>query len=151
MKSKSSTFDIYHATSLYQPKNDEKTASLYTFTNPFLAISTDNTMFAEIGAHTVQQCSGYNRINFCQKGFSTTTDETLLCLGSLFYNHDIPALRNCQVVSVLLLDAPQAFYFADGMYHIISRTATLQIKNDSQTDGLSISCIQCQAPVMRPN
>ena len=82
--SKSSTFDIYHATPLYQPKNDEKRASLYTFTDPFLAISTDNTRFAELGAHTLQQCSGNNRIKLCRKGFSTTTDETLLCLGSLF-------------------------------------------------------------------
>ena len=151
MNSKSSTFDIYHATPLYQPNNDEKTASLYTFTNPFLAISTDNTRFAELGAHTLQQCSGNNRIKLCRKGFSTTTDETLLCLGSLFYNYDIPALRNCQVISVLLPDVPQAFCLADGMYHIISRTATLQFKNDSQTHGLSISSIQCQACVMRPS
>ena len=37
------------------------------------------------------------------------------------------------------------------MYHIISRTAKLRIKNDSQTHGLSISSIQCQACVMRPS
>ena len=150
MNSKSSTFAIYHATPLYQPNNDEKTASLYTFTNPFLAISTDNTRFAELGAHTLQQCSGNNRIKLCRKGFSTTTDESLLCFDSFFYNYDIPALRNCQVVSVLLPDAPQTFYLADGVYHIISRTAQLQIKNDSQTHGISISSIQCQACGMRP-
>ena len=151
MNSKSSTFDIYHATPLYQPNNDEKTAPLYTFTNPFFAISTDSTGFAELGAHTLQQCSGNNRIKLCPKGFSTTTDEIFLCLGTLFYNYDIPALRNCQVISVLLPDAPQAFYLADGMYHIISRTATLQIKNDSQTHGLSIFSIQCLVCVMRPS
>ena len=151
MISKSTTFDIYHAIPLYQPNNDEKTASLYTFTNPSLAISTDNRRFAELGAHTLQQCSGNHRIKLCRKSFSTATGETLLCLGSLFYNYDIPALRNCQVISVLLSDAPQAFNLADGMYHIISRTAMLQIKNDSRTHDLSISSTQCQACVMRPS
>ena len=153
MNLKFSAFDINHATPLYQPNNDEKTASLYKFTIPFLAISTDNTRFAEIGAHTLQQCSGNNRINFCRKCFSTITDETLLSFVSLFYNYDSPALRNCQVLSVLLPDAPQAFYLADGMYHIILRTATatLQIKNDSQTQSLLISSIQCQAYVLRPS
>ena len=151
MNSKSSNFDIYHATPLYQPNNDQKTASLYGFANPFLAISTDNTRFAELGANTLQQCSGNNRIRLCRKGFSTTTDETLLCLGSLFYNYNIPALRNCEVKSVLLPDAPQAFYLAEGMYHIISREPTLQIKNDSRANGLSISTINCQACVMRPS
>ena len=62
MNSKSSTFDIYLATPLYQPNADGDTASLYQFSNPFLAISTDNTQFAELGASTLQQCSGNNRI-----------------------------------------------------------------------------------------
>ena len=151
MNSKSSTFDIYHATPLYQPNNDQKTASLFSFTNPFLAVSTDNSRFAELGANTLQQCSGINRIKLCRKGFSATTDETLLYLGSLFYNYDIPALRNCEVKSVLLPDAPQAFYLAEGMYHIISRAPHLQIKNDSRATDLSISTINCQACVMRPS
>ena len=72
------------------------------------------------------------------------------CLGSLFCNYDMSALRNCQVVSVVLPDAPQAIYLADDMYHIISPTTTMHIKNDSQTHGISISSIQCQACVMRP-
>ena len=84
MNSKSSTFDIYLATLLYQPNADGDTASLYQFSNPFLAISPDNTQFAELGASTFQQCSGNNRIKLCRKDFSTTTDETLLCLASLF-------------------------------------------------------------------
>ena len=109
MNSKSSTFDIYLATPLYQPNADGDTASLYQFPNPFLAISTDNTQFAELGASTLQQCSGKNRIKLCHKGFSTTTDETLLRLASLFFNYDVPSVRNCKVESILLLDAPQAF------------------------------------------
>ena len=151
MKSKSLTFDLYHVTPLYQPNNDEKTSSLYTFTNHFFAISTDKSRFAELPAQTQQKCSRNNRIRLYREGFSTTTGETLFCLCSLSYNYDIPALCNCQVVSVLLPDAPQAFYVADGMYHIISRTATLQIKNDSQTHCISIFSIQCQACVMRPS
>ena len=106
MNSKVSTFDIQHATPSYQPSNNEKTASLYTFTNPFVAIPTDNTEFAELGAHTLQQCSWNNRVKLCPKGYSTTTHKTLLCLGSLFYNYKSPALRNCQVVLLLLRDAP---------------------------------------------
>ena len=119
MNLKSSTFDIYHATPLYQPNNDQKTASLFNFANPFLTVSTDNSRFAELGANTLQQCLGNNRIKLCRKGFSTTTDETLLCLGSSFYNYDIPASRNCEVRAVHLPDAPQAFYLADGMYPVI--------------------------------
>ena len=66
---KSSTFDIYLATPLYQPNADGNTASLYQFPNPFLAISTDITQFAELGASTLQQCSGNNRIKLCRKAF----------------------------------------------------------------------------------
>ena len=145
MNSKSSTFDIYLATPLYQPNADGDTASLYQFSNPFLAISTDNTQFAELGASTLQQCSGNNRIKLCRKGFSTTTDETLLCLASLFYNYDVPSVRNCKVESILLPDAPQAFYLADGMYHVVSRHPALRMKNDSRSAGFSISTLTCQA------
>ena len=60
-------------------------------------------------------------------------------------------MRNFQVESVLFPDAPQAFYLADGMYYVISRQPTLQIKNDSTVHGLSISSIICQACVMRPS
>ena len=109
MNSKSSTFDIYLATPLYQPNADGDTASLYQFPKPFLAVSTDNTQFAELGASTLQQCSGNNRIKLCRKGFSTTTDETLLCLASLFYNYDVPSVRNCKVESILVPDAPKLF------------------------------------------
>ena len=66
MNSKSSTFDIYIDTLLYQPNADGDTVSLYQFLNPFLAISTDNTQFAELDAFTLQQCSGNNRIKLCR-------------------------------------------------------------------------------------
>ena len=151
MNSKSSTFDIYLATPLYQPNADGDTASLYQFPNPFLAISTDNTQFAELGASTLQQCSGNNRIKLCRKGFSTTTDETLLCLASLFYNYDVPSVRNCKVESILLPDAPQAFYLADGMYHVVSRHPALRMKNDSRSAGFTISTLTCQACIVRPS
>ena len=82
MNSRSSTFAIYKAIPLYQPNGDNKTASIFTFSKPFLAVSTDNTRYAELDSSTLQQCSGNNRIKLCLKGFSTTTDETLLCLGS---------------------------------------------------------------------
>ena len=85
MNSKSSTFDICIATPLYQPNADDDTLSFYQFANPFSAISTDNTQFAEVGASTLQQCSGNNRFKLCRKGFSTTTDATLLCLASIFF------------------------------------------------------------------
>ena len=109
MNSKSSNFDFYLATPLYQPNTDGDTASLYQFPDPFLAIFTDNTQFAELGASTLQQCSGKNRIKLCRKGFSTTTDETLLCFASRFYNYDIPSVRSCKVESILLPDAPKLF------------------------------------------
>ena len=75
----------------------------------------------------------------------------MLFLGSLFYKYDMPALRSCKVKSVLLPDAPQAFYLAEELYHISSRAPFLQIKNDSRAKGLSISTINCQACVMRPS
>ena len=73
------------------------------------------------------------------------------CLPSLFYNYDIPSLRNCKVESVLLPDAPQAFYLADGMYHIISLDPNIQMKNDSSAAGFSISSLSCQACLIRPS
>ena len=108
MNSKSSTFDIYLATPLYQPNADGDTASLWQLPNTFLAISTDNTQFEELGASTLQQCSVNNSIKLCRKGFSTTTYETLLCIASLFYNY-VPSVRNCKVESILLPDAPNLF------------------------------------------
>ena len=143
-------FNVYRAIPLYQPNDDGDTASLYHFPNPLLAISTDNSRFAELDAASLQQCSGNNRIKLCRQGFSTTTDETLLCLPSLYYNYDIPALRNCKVESVLLPDAPQAFYLADGLYHIISRDPHIQMKNDSGSD-FSISTLSCKACLIRPS
>ena len=151
MNSKSSNFVIYLATPLYQPNADGDTASLYQIPNPFLAISTDNTLFAELGASNLQQCSSNNRIKLCHKGFSTTTDETLLYLASLFYKYDVPSVRNCKVESILLPDAPQAFYLADGMYHVVSRHPALRMKNDSRSAGFTISTLTCQACIVRPS
>ena len=151
MNSKSSTFDIYRAIPLHQPNEDKTTASVYRFANEFLAIATDNSQYAELSGTTLSQCSGTNRIKLCRKGFSTTTDETLLCLTALFYTYDIPALRNCVVESVLLPEAPQASYLADGLYHVVSRTPTLQLKNDTHGLPVSISTLRCQACLIRPS
>ena len=150
MNSKSATYNVFQAEPLYQPNDDGKTASVYQFPKPYVAIATDNTNFAELAASTLQQCTGSNRIKLCRKGFSTTTDETLLCLTSLYFNQDIPALRNYPVSSVLLPEAPQAIYLANGVYHLISRNPTMDIKNDSR-NGLSLSTIDCQACVLRPS
>ena len=150
MNSESATYNVFQAKPLYQPNDDGKTASVYQFSKPYVAIATDNTDFAELAASTLQNCTGSNRIKLCRKGFSTTTDETLLCFTSLYFNQDIPALRNCSVSSVLLPEAPQAIYLANGVYHFFSRNPTMDIKNDSRTNGLSLSTIDCQACVLRP-
>ena len=151
MNSKSVTYNVFQAEPLYQPNDDGKTASVYQFPKPYVAIATDNTDFAELAASTLQQCTGSNRIKLCRKGFLTTTDEKLLCLTSLFFNHHIPALRNCPVSSVLLPEAPQAIYVANSVYHFISRHPTIDIENDSRSNGLSLSTIDCQACVLRPS
>ena len=151
MNSKSATYHVFQAEPLYQPNDDGKTASIYQFPKPYCAISTDNTNFAELAASTLQQCTGSNRIKLCRKGFSIATDETLLCLTPLYFNQDIPALRNCPVASILLPEAPQSIYLANGVYHLISQNPTFDIKNDSRTHGLSVSTIDCQACVLRPS
>ena len=97
----------------------------------------------------MQQCSGNNRIKLCRKGFSTTTDEPLLCFASLFYNYDVPSVRNCKVESILLPDAPQAFYLADNMYHVVFRHPALRMKIDSRSAGFTISTLTCQ--IVRPS
>ena len=151
MNSKSASYNVFQAKPLYQPNDDGKTASVYQFLKPYVATATDNTNFAELAASTLQQCTGSNRIKLCRKGFSTTTDETLLCLTSLYFIQDIPALRNFPVSSVHLLEAPQAIYLAIGVYHLISRNPTMDIKNDSRTNGFSLSTIDFQACVLRPS
>ena len=123
---------------------------MHHFSNSLLAVSTDNKRFAELDASSLQQCSGNNRIKHCRQEFSTTTDETILCLPSLFYNYVIPSLRNFKVESVPLSDAPQAFYLADGMYLIISRDPSSQMENDGAA-GFSISTFSCQACLVRPS
>ena len=50
----------------------------------------------------------------------------------------------------MLPDAPQAFYLADGMYHVVSRHPVLRMKNDSRSAGFSISTLTCQACIIRP-
>ena len=151
MNSKSATYNVFQAEPFFQPKDDGKTASVYQFRKPYVAIATDNNNFAELGASTLQQYTGSNRNKLCQKGFSNTIDETLLCLTSLYFNEDIPALRNCPASSVLLPEAPQVIYFANGVYHLIFRQPTMDLKNDRRTHGLSLSTIDCQARVLRPN
>ena len=84
MNSKSATCKILRAIPLYQPIEDGSTASLYQFRHDYLAIATNKSQYAKLGVATLQQCSGTNRINLCRKGFSITTDVTLLCLTSLF-------------------------------------------------------------------
>ena len=51
--------------------------------------------------------------------------------------------------SVLLPEAPQAIYLGNGVYRLISRYPTIDIKNDSRSNGLSSSTINCQACVLR--
>ena len=72
---------------LYQPNNDRTVASL-NFANLF-AVYTDNSRFKKLGANTLQRL-GNSRINISRKSFSTTSDEVLLCLISLFYHSDVP-------------------------------------------------------------
>ena len=61
----------------------------------------------------------------------------------------IPALRNCPAVSVLLPDAPQASYLAEGLYHVVSREPLFHLKNASDLHGVSVSTISCQACILR--
>ena len=86
MNSKSATYIVFQAEPLCQPRDDGKTASVYQFPKPYVAIATDNTIFAELAASTLEQCTGINRIKLCRKIFLTTTDQTLLYLTSLYFN-----------------------------------------------------------------
>ena len=136
MNSKSSTYEIYRDIPLHQTNEDETKPAVYRFANECLAIATDNSQYAELSGPTLRQCSGTNRIMLCRKSFSTTTDETLLCLTALFYTYDILALGSCKVESVFLPEAPQAIYLADCLYHVVSQIPTIQLKND--TTGLPL-------------
>ena len=51
----------------------------------------------------------------------------------------------------MLPDAPQSFYLADGMYHVVSRHPALRMKNDSRSAGFTISTSTCQACIVRPS
>ena len=64
-----SHFFVYHETPFFQPNAKKDTASLYQFPNIFLAIPTDNTQFVELGASSLRQCSGNNRIRLCRESF----------------------------------------------------------------------------------
>ena len=69
----------------------------------------------------------------------------------MFYNYEIPSLRNCKGDFVPLPDAPQAYILANGMYHIISRYPNIQTKNDSGAAALYIWTLSCQACLVRPS
>ena len=120
MNSNSWTFDIYHSTQLYQPimtgEQPTCTHSQILFSqNPLITRG-----LLRLERTLCYSFLGTTKWKSAENVFSRTTDETLICLSSLFYNYDIPALRNCQIVSVLLPDAPWAIYLADGLSHIIS-------------------------------
>ena len=50
-----------------------------------------------------------------------------------------------------LPEAPQASYSAEGLYHVINRTALLQVENHNDGLPVSISALQCQACLIRPS
>ena len=94
---------------------------------------------------TLSKGSGTNRKKLCRKGLSTTTDETLLCLIAHFYSYDLPPLRNCVVESVLLQEDPQSANLVDGLYHVVSRFPTLQVKNDTTGLPVVITTVRCKS------
>ena len=151
MNSKCTNFKILWALPLYQLNADGSSASLYQFYHGYLANATDIPQYALLGGATLQQCSGTKRNELCCKCFSTTTDVTILWLTSLFHNFSGPAHRKCHVEPVLVPDAPQAFYLADGHDHVISRKLHLLLLNDTNSHRTKRSAIGCQACVIRPN
>ena len=86
MHSKSATYNVFQAESLYQPNNHSMIASAYQTFSPYMAIATDNTNFAELAASTLHQWTGSSQIKLCRKNFSTKTAETLLCFTSVYYS-----------------------------------------------------------------
>ena len=143
-------FNVYRAIPPYQRDDDGDTASSYHFPNCILAVSTENSRFAKLDAASLLQHSGSNHNKLCRQGFLTNTDENSLRLPYLYYNYDITALRNRKVESILLLEAPQAFYLADGLDHIISRDPHIQMRKDSGND-FSSSTLSCKACLIRPS
>ena len=67
------------------------------------------------------------------------------------FDYAIPALLNCPATSVFLPDASQAFYLAEGLYHVIPRQPPFHMKNASDIHGVSVSIIPCQACILRPS
>ena len=150
MTSKSATFNLLRELPLYQPSEDGSIASLYQFRHDYLTIAIDKSPYAKLGVAMLQQCSDTNRIKLYRKGFSNTTDVTSLCLTFLFYIFTVPVPRKCHLVSVPLPNVPQAFYLADGLYHVISRRRHLPTMNDTDSHVTRMSTIDCQACVIRP-
>ena len=68
----------------------------------------------------------------------------------MFYIFSVPTLQISHAESVLLPDAPQIFYLADGLYHVTSGKSYLPVTNDTDSDGTRISTIDCQPCVIRP-
>ena len=129
--SESSTFDVNRATAWHQPNGNGTVALVYHFFHESMAIATDNSQYSELGATTLNNCSGTNRIKLCRNYFSNTTDEIFLCMRYLFYEYKIPAPLNCLVDSVFLLEALQGFHLAHGLHHGISGTAPIHVKNNT--------------------
>ena len=155
MNSKSATYNVFQAEPLYHTNNNGKTAAVHQFLKPYIAIATDNTNFAELAASTLQECTGSAASN-CASNCAAKAFRLLLmkrffvsrrCILIKRYQHS----ENCPVSSVLLPEAPQAIYLANGVYEFLSHNPTVDIKNNSQTHGLSLSSIDCQACVLRPS
>ena len=128
----SNMFNIFYAPLLHQSNEDKMSASLYIYKKGFILRMrrTTSHLLNLVLAHFIN-VSGNNRLKVCRQEFSTLSKETLLSLASFYCNYDLLLLCNGQFESILLFDPPQAKHLAGGLYDIIPKNMTLQIKNDN--------------------
>ena len=139
MNSKLSAFDVYWALLLHQPNEDGTTASVCHFSPQFVALAPNHSQYAELSANPlilegeIPSCSGNNRNKLCGKKFFHLHGRktSLFDVTFLWVEHS----SSLQVFGRLCFFAwaQQASYLADGLYHVKSRTARLQVDRSKTT------------------
>ena len=147
MNSKSATYNVFQALRI----NPMMTARQHPFTNSRNPTSRSQ----QTTTSRSSQRQRYNNelvvieSNCAAKALRLLPMKRYSALRRCIIDQDIPVFRSCPVSSVLLPEAPQAIHLANGVYYLISRNPTKDIKDDSRTQGFSLFTIDCLACVLR--
>ena len=152
LNSKSSSFDIFRVTPLYQPNADGDIASWYQFPKLFFELFQLITLSSWNWVHLL--CNNVpvtTASNFVAKVFLLPRTKLYSVLLLFFITMMFCPFAIVKLNLFCYLMPHKLLYLADGIYHVVSRHPALRMKNASCSAGFAISILTCQAYIVRPS